>query len=79
MVPISIVITIVTLTFSAGMAVGMFTAKFVSKKQCAIDMSQIKSHCGSEIDKVWSRMDTLQDCMTGGKILFELRPVKREE
>ena len=64
-ISVEIVITISTIAWSAGLFVGMFTSKFVGKKQCAIDM-----------DKVWNRMDAIQDCMTGGKITFELRPVR---
>jgi len=67
-ISIPVVIAIVTVAWSAGLFVGMFTAKFVSKKQCNVDMG-----------KVWDRMDMIQNCMTGGKITFELRPAKEQE
>ena len=67
-VSVHIVIAISTGAWSAGLFVGMFTAKFVSKKQCGVDM-----------DKVWNRLDAIQNCMTGGKIIFELRPVREQE
>ena len=59
-----LLIAIAAVAWSAGLFVGMFTSKFVGKKQCTVDM-----------DKIWNRIDALQDCMTGGKITFELRPV----
>jgi hypothetical protein len=64
-VPVEIVIAIVSISWSAGMFVGMLFGKFVSKKDCEANRN-----------KIWERLDCVQDCMAGGKIVFEMRQVK---
>ena len=67
-VSLPIVISIASLTFSAGMFIGLFTSRFVNKKDC-----QQKS------DAMWAQVDAIRNCMTGGKIKFELRMVPAGE
>ena len=63
-IELPVVITIASLMFSTGMFMGIFTSRFVNKKEC-----QQKS------DAMWAQVDAIRNCMTGGKIKFELRMV----
>lgn len=65
---VSIGLTIGSIAFTGGMAVGMFTAKFVSKTEC--------KECR---DKVWERIDAIQDGLAGQPIHFELRMVSPQQ
>ena len=68
MVSISVAITIASLTWSVGLFVGLFTARFVNKKDCQTMQS-----------KLWNRIDAIQNILAGGKMTFELRPIKQDD
>lgn len=59
-----ILITLATTAFSGGVFVGMFTARFVQKRECE-----------KHRDQLWERIDSMQNCMTGGRVKFELKMV----
>ena len=61
----SVVIALVSLSWSAGLFVGLFTAKFISKKDCEKNR-----------EAIWAQVDAMRNCMTGGKITFELKQIK---
>ena len=61
----SVVIALVSLSWSAGLFVGLFTAKFISKKDCEKNR-----------EAIWAQVDAMRNCMTGGKIMFELKQIK---
>ena len=61
-------ITLISIAWSAGIVVGLFTAKYVSKKECKETMQS-----------VWNRIDDIQNCMTGGKITFDVHLSKGYE
>lgn len=65
-ISLPVVITLTSIAWSAGVAVGLFASKFVSKKECK-----------STRDQIWSRVDKIQDAMTGKPIRFELRMVEK--
>ena len=58
-------ITLISLAWSVGVFIGLFTAKYVSKKECKENMKG-----------VWDRLDDIQNCMTGGKMTFEVHLAK---
>ena len=63
--PLSIVIVLLSISWSAGVFVGLLTAKFVSKRECNLKTNNIHA-----------RIDNIQDLLAGGKIHFELRQVQ---
>ncbi len=65
---IPIGISLITVAWSAGLFVGLFTAKFVSKKECRV-----------EKNKLHERIDNIQNLLSGGRIYFELRQVQETE
>ena len=67
MVSLQLAVTLISLAWSIGLFVGLFTARFMSKKECK------EIQC-----KVWERIDAIHDVMAGGKITFELRAVKEK-
>ena len=60
-----LVIALVSLSWSAGMFVGLFTARFISKKECEKNR-----------EAIWAQVDAIRNCMTGGKVVFELKQIK---
>jgi hypothetical protein len=72
-IPMSIVLTLVTISWSVGLFVGLFTARFVGKKDCELMRSSTKVESDKRFDALWERVDSIQDCLTGGKIMFEVR------
>jgi len=65
---IPLVITLCSVTWSAGLFVGMFTSRFVIKKDCTKSKAEM-----------WSRIDQIQNALTGGKIRFELKMIPEGE
>jgi len=59
-----IAITIASISFSSGVVVGFFTSKFISKKDCERNRQAL-----------WEQVDAIRNCMTGGKVRYELRMV----
>ena len=64
---IPLIISIASIAFSAGLFVGLLTAKFVSKKECHNDMQE-----------VWAQLDVIRNALIGKKIIFELKPIINE-
>ena len=65
-ISVEVLITCVSVAWSAGLVIGMFSSKFMSKKECACNQK-----------KLWERIDAVTDSLVGGKIAFELRQTKR--
>lgn len=62
---LSLVIAMISISWSAGVFVGLFTARFISKKEC--DKNR---------EAIWAQVDAMRNCMTGGKVVFELKQIK---
>lgn len=62
---LAVVIALVSVSWSAGLFVGLFSARFTSKKDCEKNRVAI-----------WEQVDAMRNCMTGGKIVFELKQIK---
>lgn len=62
--PPTLVITLCSIAWSAGLFIGMFTSRFVLKKDCLKHKAEM-----------WGRIDAIQNCLAGGRIQFELRMV----
>jgi len=60
----SLVIALISIAWSGGVFVGMFASRFVAKKQCDLHRADL-----------WHRLDSIQHCLTGGHIQFELRMI----
>ena len=54
--------------FDLGILAGVFLNKFTSKKEC--DKSRAD---------LWAQVDAIRNCMTGGKVRFELRMIHDNE
>ena len=67
-IDVSIVIALVTVSLSCGMYLGMFTARFMSKKDCAVHRNDL-----------YDKLDDIKGCLIGGEMVFELRQVKRSK
>jgi len=67
-VELGIVIAIASMAFSAGIAVGMFSLRFVARSECARTR-----------ETVWARIDAIQDALTGGSYTFEVRLVPKRQ
>lgn len=61
---IPLAVTLISISWSVGLFVGLFTARFVSKKECE------ENQC-----KIWERIDAIQNVLVGGRMTFELRPM----
>lgn len=55
------VIALIVIAWTAGLFVGMFTARFTSKKQCDLHRAEL-----------WKNLDALQSAMMGKPITFKL-------
>jgi hypothetical protein len=62
-----ILVALLSVTWTAGMFVGLFAARYMSKKEC-------KERC----DQIWQRIDSIQDGLTGQPIHFELKMVSHK-
>jgi len=67
-VDVGIVIGLCSMAFSGGIAVGMFSLRFVARSECARTR-----------ETVWARIDAIQDALTGGPYTFEVRLVPKKQ
>lgn len=58
-------VSIASVSFSGGVLVGLFTSKFVAKKECDRNRAAL-----------WDQVDAIRNCMTGGRVRFELRMIQ---
>ena len=61
---LSVVLGLMSLAWSAGLFIGILTAKFVSKKDCSQKSTAIHE-----------RIDDVQHLLSGGKMIFELKQI----
>lgn len=68
----------ITTAFIIGSFFGSFMLRFISRKECGVNQELLHKRVDDTRDRLHERIDAIQNVLTGGAYVFEVRLVPKK-